>query len=876
MRTLLSRLLDIVLWRRREERLREEVQAHLDLLADEFAAQGFPPAEAQLAARRAFGGLDQMKEHYRDQRGLRALDDAMQDVRYALRLVRRDPWFTAATVLALALGIGLSATMVTLLYGMNLRGLPFQDAHELVGVTAEPTRSQGGQVPYAVFLAWREAARSFAGLSAEIGAPINLGDEVHATDQYAGTFLSHNAFALLGERPVLGRDFRSEDDRPGAEPVIIIGHRVWTDRYGADPSIIGRTVRANGEAVTVIGVMPEGFWYPVDTQIWRPLASWPGIDPPAGGLRTVRIVGRLAEGMGPREAEAELAAIVSTLTTVSDADRTRRAIIMPLNETYVGKMTQPVPMMMLAAVVVVLLIACSHAASLWLARSTARGREMSMRAALGAGRGRLVRQLLIESVLSAIVAGVLGVAITSVLVRAFANEVSGFGLPYWTRFTFDAPLALVIATMCVATGMAFGLLPAWQQSRVNLNEVLNQGGRSGMASPRVRRTTGLLLVGELALTVVLLAAAVALARSAAVVYRADQVIDVEQVWQFRIALPPTKYGTTEARAAFFAALERRLAVAKGMESAALASAPPFNARDSRGIGMDRLPSEPGSVPSARLVAIGPRYFETLGLTVLRGSRLEDIDHASRATAVLVNEEFVRRFSPGTEPIGRDVWLVNERVPDAAPERHTIVGIAPPLRQQVAAGHTPVVYLPFEADPGATASILIRGRPDQFADVVRGDVRRLDPDLPLFSLQSLERISYNSRWIQRIMSTAFSIVAVVATILCALGLYSITAYTASQRTQEVGVRVALGARRAQVLWLFVRDALRLTLTGLAMGLGVAIAVGTVLQSALVDVRANHPPSLVAVCLLLAGVTVLAAVLPARRASRVDPVIALRHE
>jgi hypothetical protein len=313
-----------------------------------------------------------------------------------------------------------------------------------------------------------------------------------------------------------------------------------------------------------------------------------------------------------------------------------------------------------------------------------------------------------------------------------------------------------------------------------------------------------------------------------------------------------------------------------MQSATLASAPPFNARDSRGIAMDRLPRDSEALPSVRVVAIGPRYFETLGLALVRGSPLEDLEPASRPTAALVNERFVQRFSPGTNPLGRDVWLVNERVPDAAPRRYTIVGIAPALRQQVAAGHTPVVYLPFQTEPGATASILIRGRPDQFADVVRGEVRRLDSDLPLFSLQSLERISYNSRWIQRSMSTAFSVVAVVATILSALGLYSLTAYAASQRTQEVGVRVALGARRGQVAWLFVRDALRFTLTGLAVGLGGAVAVGTVLQGALVDVRANHPPSLVAVGLLLMVVTLAAAVLPARRASRVDPVIALRHE
>ena len=875
MRVFLSRILDVVLRRSREQRLDEEVRTHLELLTDDFMARGWSHADSRLAARRAFGGVDQIKERYRDQRGLRMINEALQDTRYALRLLRRDRWFTAATIVALALGIGVTATMVTLLYSMNLRALPFHDADELVGVTGEPTRTQGGQIPYGVFHIWRAASRSFAGLAADIDSPINVGDEVRATEQLAGTFLSYNTFALLGERPILGRDFLPEDDRTGAAPVVILSYRVWVDRYGADRSVIGRIVRANRAAATIVGVMPDGFSYPVDTQIWAPLASFPGINEPAAASRPIRIMGRLADEVDAPQAQAELATILTTATNVADADRRRRTIVMPLNETYLGKATQPVPMMILAAAVL-LLIACTHAASLWLARSAARSREMSMRAALGAGRGRLVRQLLIESVISALLAGILGVGIAWIFVRAFANEVSGYGLPYWTRFTFDLPITLVIALICIAAGITFGMLPAWHQSRADPGEVLNQGRHAGNASPRARRTTRLLLVGELAVTVMLLASAGALARSAAVVYRADQAIDVASVWDFRVTLPPEKYGALDARRAFFDALERRLAAAPGMESAALASAPPFNARDSRGVAMDQHPTGSVALPLVRTVAIGPRYFETLGLKLRRGLRLEDVDPAARSTAALVNERFVQRFSPTVDPVGRDVWLVNERTPDAPPQRYTIVGIAPPLRQQVAAGHTPVVYVPFANEPGAIASILIRGRPDRFADVIRQEVRRLDADLPLLNPRSLESVSYNSRWIQRIMSTAFSIVAVIATVLSALGLYTLTAYAASQRTHEVGVRMALGARRAQVSWLFLREALRFTVAGLVLGLGGAIAVGSVLQSALVDVRANHPLSLAAVCLFLAGVAMAAALLPARRAARLDPLAALRHD
>ena len=892
MGTFMSRLIDVLLRRRREDRLSEEVQAHLDMLADEHIARGMAPADARLAARRAFGGVDQIKERYRDQRGFPLIDGLIQDTKSALRMIARDRWFTSAAVIALAMGIGVSSTMVTLLYSMNFRGLPFEQASALVALAAEPTPAQGQRVPFAVFDAWRSASRSFSGMAAEADAVINLGDDTNATDQFAGTFLSHNGFALLGERPILGRGFSPDDDRAGAPAVVIIGHRVWTDRYGSDPAILGRPVRANGQPATVIGVMPEGFNYPVDQQVWRPLAALPGMATPAAGQRLLRIVARLADGVSAEAARAELAAIVSALATVPEADRTRRTVVMPLNEAYFGKAMQPVPMMMLAAVLVVLLIACSHAASLLLARSSARRREMSMRAALGASRGRIVRQLLVESVLLALMAGVLGVALASFGVRAFANEVTGFGLPYWTRFTFDARLVAVIALLCVNTGIAFGVLPALHLSKTNLTEVLNQGGRSGTAGPRTHRITGGLLVGELALTVILLASAGALVRSAGVVSRADQAIDLANLWEFRVALPQPQYAANDRRLAFYRALDERLAAAPGMESGALAGSAPFNARDSRGILMDHdslggdKPSSPGGdtplgvssdqLPTARMVAIGDRYFDTLGLNVVRGARLEDLDASVRATSALVNERFAERFSRGIDPIGRQVLLVNERAPDVPPQRFTIVGIAPPLRQQVAAGHTPVVYVPLSTQPAAMASLIIRGRPERFAEVLRQEVRRLDADLPLFNLQSLERVSYLSRWIQRITSTAFSIVAIIATVLSALGLYSITAYAASQRTQEVGVRMALGARRSQVAWLFLRRALLQVGLGLAIGLAGAVAVGTVLQSALVEVRANHPLTLAAVSALLVAVAIAATLIPARKASRLDPVAALRQE
>jgi predicted permease len=877
MRAFFSRLFDPLRRRSREDRLSEEVRAHLDLLADEHMARGMSEADARLAARKAFGGVDQIKERYRDQRGFRPLDELAQDVRYTARLIARDRGFTSAMVLALSLGIGVSAAMATLVYSMNFRGLPFRDPAALVGVAAERTSAQGGRVPFAVFDAWRGAARSFVGLAAEIDAPINLGDETQVAGQFGGTYVSHNTFALLGEQPVLGRDFRPDDDRAGAPAVVIIGYRVWADRYGSDPSVISRTVRVNGEPAAIIGVMPDGFRYPVDSQLWRPLMASAALNGPDAARRPVRLLGRLSRGVTPEQAQAELTSIVSNLATVPDADRTRRTFVIPLNEIYFGSALQPVPMMLMTAVLVVLLIACGHAASMLLARSASRVREMSMRAALGAGRARLVRQLLVESVVLSLMAGVAGLGIAAGFVRAFANETQNFGMPYWTRFTFDLPILGIIILLCAATGVAFGLLPALSQSRADLSDVMNQGGRSGIGGPRRRRTTTVLLVGELALTMILLSAATALVRSSEGVYRADHAIDLTGLWEYRVALPQTRYATAEQRNAFYALLEAHLQSAADLSSAALAASAPFNARESRGIVMDgETLDDRRPLPSEPLVAIGDRYFDTLGLRVLRGRRLEDLDASTRAGAALVNEQFAERFSPGVDPIGRQIQLVDERAPDRPARRVTIVGIAPPLRQQVANGPSPVVYVPLETHAPATASLIIRGTPERFATTLGEAIRRIDPDLPLYNLQSLERISYLSRWIFRIMSFVFSVVAIIATSLSGLGLYALTAYAATQRTQEIGVRMALGAQRSQVAGLFMRQALGTTGIGLAIGLAGAVAVGGLLKGELQDVTANDPLALGAVAAFLLVVSVSAAVLPARRASRLDPVAALRQD
>lgn len=877
MRTLLHRLADLILRRPRDQRLDDEIAFHLAALEDDLKAGGMAPEAARLEARRQFGGVDQTKLQYRDQRGLPGLAALEQDVRVAGRLLLRDRWSAAATIAALAVGMAGTATMLSIIYSLNVRALPFDEPGRVVAVRGEPNRAQRTLIPLAVFEAWRDAVTTLDGLAAHTGNPVNLGDDTHAADQLSGQFVSHNLFATLRVGPLLGRDFRPEDDRRGAGPVALLGYRAWADRYGSDPAIVGRTVRANGVPATIVGVMPEGFMYPVDTQIWLPLSALPAGRAPGGSGPLVQIVARLKDGVHAGQARGELAALTPAMAALSEADRARQPDVLPLNEAYFGTAFQTTPVLMIAATLIVLLIACSHAASLQVARTAARAREMAMRTALGASRARLVRQLLVESTVIALAAGVGAAALATIGMDRFAKETVDAGMPYWTRFTLDARLVLGLAGFSVLVGVAFGLLPALQISRANLSDVLGQGGRAGTVGPRAHRTTSWLLAVELAMTIVLLGSAAALVQSASVLYEADRALDLDDLWEYRLNLPQPQYASRDQRLAFYQRLDERLAGGPGVEVAALASSAPFLSRDERAITMDGAVREPGTVaPTAQVVAIGPRYFQTLGLSVVAGRGLDELDASMLTSSVLVNEHFVARFSPDADPLGREVTIVNDRAPGSPPLRARILGIAPPLRQAINVAGSPVVYVAHAAEPAAAASIVIRGQPGRFAEVLRQEVRKLDPDLPLFRLQSLERASYLSRWIPRVTSTAFAATAIVATLLSALGIYSITALAASQRTREIGVRMALGASPARISRLFLGRILGPISIGVATGLAAAVGAGRALQGLLVDVRANDPMVLAAVSALLVIVALIAGLRPALRAARLDPVTTLRSE
>jgi len=846
-----------------------EVREHFDRLVADNRRRGLSESEARRAARVAFGDVDAVKEACRDVRPMHWMSDVWRDARFAGRLIRTQPTVTLVAVLALALGIGTNNMLFAVVNAMNLRGLPVPEGDRIVYVG---TRDGSGRERGASFLDfedWRSAARGFGGLAAFRETPATVADAGRPPDRVTMAYVSAAGFQLLGERPALGRDFGASDDRPGAPAVAILGDALWRTRYAADANIVNRTLSIDGAPAVVVGVMPPGFRFPFESDLWQPLARLPGIDRQTRDQRTLGVVGRLGEGADLVRARLELATIAGRLAAAypaTNANITTRAV--RFGEQQMGPMPPPLPV----AGGFVLLIACANVASLLLARATSRTREISIRRSIGATRERIVRQLLVESLLLALLGGALGGALSILGVRFIADAFRD-ALPYWVRFAPDGRVFAFLLLLSAATSVLFGLAPAICAAKADVSGVLNDGGRAGKG-PRARRWTDALLAAELALTIVLLAGAGLMVRSFLAVYDADRVIDASQLLTARLELPTERYPAAADRITFFKRLDERLATPPPGAWAAVASGLPFLPGTSRPFVIEqRAHDTPDTAPRVATIAVGLRYFETLGLRLLRGRPFSESD-GSRDVAI-VNERFVETHFKNQDPVGRRIALL-ENNPGAPVRWLTIVGIVPTVRQTMARGAVPVVYLPHASSPDAFAALMTRGRPGaEAAAWLREQVRTIDPDLPVFGVQPLSTVQGMSRLQPRMIGTLLGSFALIALALSAVGLYAVTAYGVTERTHEIGVRMALGARPGALVWFFVRRSLWPLVGGLAVGICGALAVGNLLRSLLIQISPSDPLTLTSMVALLVAVAVAASYIPARRAAGIDPLVALRQ-
>jgi putative ABC transport system permease protein len=806
----------------------------------------------------------------------------LQDLRFAARMLLKDRWFTVVAATALGLGIGVNTTVFTFVNAVLIRGLPFERADEIVYLaTHDTTRDENDSsaASWQEFEDWRDKARSFSALAAFRFQPMNISDPDHPAERASGVAVTANTFSVLRQQPFLGRDFAPGDDAAGAAPVVIIGYSIWKNRYGSDTAVIGRALKINEVAHTIIGIMPEGMRFPTNSDLWRPLQPLTG---ESRRNRFISVFGRLAPGVTWNQAAAEMAGISRQLqTTYPDTNKNIEARLMTFNQRFNGGPIRLVFLSLLGAVGFVLLIACANVANLLLARSAYRAREMAVRTALGASRGRIVRQLLIESVMLACIGGVLGLALASVGIRLFDAAVADVGKPYWIVFTFDLTVFGYFAVICLVTGIVFGLAPALQVSKTNLNDLMKEGGRGQSGGARARWLTSTLVVGELALTLALLTGAGLMARSFLKLYSLDLGFETGHVLTLRTQLVESKYPKPEERRIFFDALQQRIRALPGVTHAALASTLPLGGTGEFKFEIEGQPfSNETTRPRVAVVDAGPGYFETLGVAVQRGRAFVEADGAAGAEVIVINRRLATEFFAATEPLGRRIRLMQGSKEDQPGPWLTIVGISPTIRQGEVQALEPaaVLYKPSRMSASLSTAMIVRtaGDPRSMIGAVREAAKILDPDQPLFDVRTLDEFLARNRWQYAVFGSIFVILAVLALVLSSVGIYAITSYAVTQRTQELGLRLALGAQASQIAWLILRTGLVQLGIGLALGLAAAYGVSQVLKSLVAQIPAVDPVTFIGITALLTIVMLTACLIPARRATRMDPLQALRIE
>ena len=806
------------------------------------------------------------------------MDSFSQDLRYAIRRILKSPGFTLVSVITLALGIGANSAIFSVVNGVLLKPLPFKDPDRLVGIyhVSEGRRSTMSGPNFTDVRRLSETLSDAAAISryrtilTGQGEPVRL----NAADVSAGFF------DLLGIRPQLGRGFRAEENLPGSAKVVVIADSLWRQNFGRDPQIVGKTITLDGVPREVVGVMPEGFAYPTDRVLWTPIEHTPGFVSEQRGAWYLTVIGRTKDGVPVERVRAELLTLGKQLARqYPDANEGVNIEAVPLHEATVGNIRKAV-LVLLGAVGFVLLIACANVANLLLARAAARETEMAVRTALGAGRFRLIRQLLTESVILSLVGAGLGLLLAVWSVELLI-DLQPQGIPRLNDVRVDSTVITFTLALAVLTGLIFGLVPAFQSTRSRLASTLKEGGRGALTTHGGTRMRGALVIAEMALAVMLLTGAGLLIRSFVRLASVDPGFHVEQALTFELSLPESRYEQEVRQIAFFEQLLPRLRSVPGVQDVGAVLSLPLSG-SSLVLTFEvagRPPVPPAQQPAIQVRVATAEYFRTIGIPLERGRMFNDLDREGTQPVVLLTQAAVRQYFPNEDPIGKRITLGWGRGPGTPRAGGEVIGVIGDVKNAgLDEADPPQLYLPYRQWPVQSMSVVLKTSipPASVTDAARREVYAVDGSIPISNLRTLEQIVSRSISQPRFYMTLLAIFASVALLLAAIGIFGVLSYAVSQRTREIGIRMALGARERTVVGLIVRHAMILACAGVVLGVFAAYFLSSTLSTLLYSTTPRDPLTFASVAGLLLLVALFASYIPARRATRVDPIVALRAE
>jgi putative ABC transport system permease protein len=884
--SLAARLRGLFGGRRADRDLHDEIETHLRLLTERYVRQGMSEDEAACAARRQFGNVTLLKENQREMRGIRAIDTFFQDLRYGLRMLRKNPGFTFVAVLTLALGIGANTAIFSVVNAVLLRSLPYREPDRLVMLSYYRAREGARLATGSFYLDWRDQAKAFEQIAAYYYDTADLTGSGEP-ERLSAAAISANLFATLGVDPMLGRAFTPQEDTYGGPPAVILSEGLWRRRFGGDPQVIGRAITLEGESRTVVGVMPDEFRFHGETELWLPLALNVTEHRQVGSFR-MNVIARLKPGVTPEAARADLSAILG---------RQRQALpirysdlqvsgVIGLSESLVGNVRLAL-LVIFGAVAFVLLIACANVANLLLARSAARQKEMAIRVAVGAGRLRLVRQLLTESLLLSLLGGGAGLLAAKWGVKLLVAMSHG-RIARIEESGVDGRALGFTCAVVVFVGLIAGIFPALQASRADVNETLKaQSTAAGARSGRGGRQRPLpaLMIAELALALVLLVGAGLMIKSFLRLLAIPKGFNPDGVLTLALSPSLTKYPrASPQRIAYFQEALARVQALPGVRSAGLTDflplTRPFLLRPLQIEGRSRY--ERGKEPIVIMNRVGSDYFQTMGIPIRAGRLFTAQDGTNAPRVIIINETLARRFFAGENPIGRRLF--------SEPNQMTIVGVAGDTRhygldQEV----QPEVYTPYVQDMKEMGGLRLVARVSSgqnnstnpavlssLATSIRNQMRAIEPNEPVNRVITMDEHLSNSVVGRRFQMILLGIFGAVALVIATVGIYGVISYAVSQQTHEIGIRMALGAQASDVLRMVVWLGMRLALTGVALGLAAALALTRVMKNLLFEVSTTDPATFALITLLLVGVALIGSYIPARRATKVDPLQALRGE